>query len=85
MSSLTITALKLAAAINRVQQAKTSIDRAYLDWKHSQGLGFVERNSPAWKAMMVATSPQYMELQAAKSQERRWRKKLVQAAQEVHQ
>lgn len=78
-------ALKLAAAIGRVEQAKATIDHAYFDWKHSQGLGFVERHSPEWMAMMAATSPQYMELQAAKSQERRWRKKLVQAAQEVHQ
>ena len=73
-----------AVAAESVEQAKLDLDNAYRQWKRRQGIStLIAKGDAAWCAMMDATKPEYRELTNAKARERRAKKKLLAAVEEV--
>lgn len=70
-------ARKYADAVCQRKQAQSALDHAYRRWKRDNGIGYVERDSMAWKAMMNRTAADYGELVKAKRKERYHRDRLV--------
>lgn len=52
---------------------------AYGAWKERHGIERVERDTLDWSRMMVATRPEYEQLQQAKTDERNARRRLATA------
>lgn len=74
-------AMAFAMAVSEVEDAKADLDDAYRQWKIRHSLDFVEKNSAAWQAMMLATEAHYRALLNAKARKRRAEKKLLQAVE----
>ena len=56
-----------AAAAESVKLAKADLDAVYGFWKKGSGIEhFIEKGSPAWVGMMLATKPYYRDLQNAR-------------------
>lgn len=70
-------ACRFADAIHERKQAQSALDHAYRRWKYENGIGYVERDSMAWKAMMNRTAADYAEVVRAKRKERYHRDRLV--------
>ena len=56
--------------------AAHELDDAYREHKEARGLGHIQRGSPEWETMLVATAHEYGALQRAKRQERNAQRRL---------
>lgn len=84
LKDLAIQAVKYAEAAEHTARCKEALRDAYREFRHQTNPGeYLEKNSPQWAAMMVATAPEYRELESAKARERRARAKLLQLAKGV--
>lgn len=74
---IAVAAQAFAQAVRQRQQAKFALETAYNAWKHENGIGYVERHSHEWEAMLAETAGEYLALERAKRRERYYRDKLV--------
>ena len=73
-----------AAAVEDVANARYELNEAYARWREFQRINFIiEKGSPAWVGMMLATKPYYRDLVNAKARERRAKQKLLEAVEVV--
>ena len=67
-----------AVAVADTKRRREALDDAYTAWRYAnEEHDFIERRSPEWDAMMLATAEEYRQLRNAKSREYRAKEKLL--------
>lgn len=76
-------AKKYAQAVDERKQAQHTLERAYLTWKIENRVGFVEKGTDDWEAMLDATASEHTAVRRAKRRESYYRDLVLKLAGEV--
>lgn len=85
LANMGLLALEYARAVKETTHCKHVLQCGYLAWRKTTGNLWteMERNSPEWNAMMMATASEYREQEKAKRRERHAKAKLLALADKV--